>query len=41
VVKDTAGGYYWVTMFAPTGEEGLNQTFNDVLKTMKFTNGTH
>src|SRR5579872_176217 len=38
VVKDTAGGYYWVTMFAPTGEEGLNQTFNDVLKTMKFTN---
>jgi hypothetical protein len=37
VVKDKAEGYYWMTMFAPTGEN-LGQTFNEVLKTIKFTN---
>jgi len=39
-VKDKAEGYYWIMMFMPTGED-LSQTFNDILKTIKFTNGSH
>jgi len=37
VVKDKAEGFYWIMMSTPTGEN-LAQTFDEVLKTMKFTN---
>jgi hypothetical protein len=39
VVKDKAEGYYWIIMFTPI-PGGLSQTFTDILKTIKFTNGS-